>query len=161
MTKEKLPINIAVYGTLKRGYGANDFLRNSKFIGRGEVRKFALYGWGSIPYAFPTGKATDYVEVEVYQIRSRRLLKRLDDYEAAYTRVPVPVKLKNGKIIDAYMWVQPYDKSIPKKFYSYEDYLDYYEKLSWGDLRKSNYSDYLDIDVEELDSGYRRNLAKD
>lgn len=68
---------VAVYGTLKTGYGNNYLLQDSEFIGRGETKhsSFKMTSSG-IPFVYFSNEGHP-IGVEVYQV-SDETLKKLD-----------------------------------------------------------------------------------
>lgn len=62
---------LAVYGTLKKGYGNHRLLEQSKFVGQGWVKDYALLDHGWFPAAFPFDGSKIFVEV--YEIDTTTL----------------------------------------------------------------------------------------
>lgn len=70
---------VAVYGSLKQGFGAHEILGDEKeFIGNGIIHNYGLYGVSSWPGIKPLvgGK----VAVELYRVSEDRI-PHLDSYE--------------------------------------------------------------------------------
>jgi len=62
---------IFVYGTLKKGYGLNHILKNSKYIGKEKIYGYNLYDSG---YGYPLAMKTiapDFVEGELYEVNDQ------------------------------------------------------------------------------------------
>ena len=95
-------VKVFVYGTLKKGYALNSFLKNSVFLGKGVIVGFELFSNGSYPMIVHS-KLPNKVTGEVYEIEDETL-KTLDMIEGAYEREPVWVKFK-GKMIRAFTYV--------------------------------------------------------
>ena len=100
---------IFVYGTLKKGYGNNSLLNNSKFIGEAiTTEKYALYKSG-IPFVIKDEKISQ-IHGEVYEV-APDTLKVLDDLEGHpdwYNREEIFVYLKeNRKKIKAWIYFYP------------------------------------------------------
>lgn len=88
-------VKIFVYGTLKRGYGNNRLLKNSKYLGSYRVEGLQLWahpqnkGWG-IPHAIPgPGRITG----ELYEIDYETLMRldRLEGHPYFYKRQLIKV----------------------------------------------------------------------
>lgn len=73
-------MRIAVYGTLKKGFGNNSLLRNEVFVRNDTVSGFDMYSLGGFPGIIPSPEAKTPVVVEVYDV-SEHALKRLDMLE--------------------------------------------------------------------------------
>ena len=120
---------IAVYGTLKRGYGNyTHYIKpliekgKAEFVGHGIVRGYLL-GGSYIPFAKRTGNPGDYIEVEVYRICDEDGMRAIDRLEGAYRKVKVKVKMRGEKVIDAFL----YDGSHltdDARFHNYEELLN-------------------------------------
>lgn len=77
-------MKVAVYGTLRRGFGNNRLLHDSDYLGTEELTGFEMYSLG----AFPAVKAGNgKIEVEVYEIQDRTLqaLDILEGYNGRYS----------------------------------------------------------------------------
>ena len=107
-----------VYGTLKKGYSNNGFLRNATFVQGGVVRGFKLY-YAGFPVAAPS--EGDCIKVEVWDIgnpendkTATETLQRLDWLEgyredapdgSMYLRKPVTVFTDDGGRVEGQMYV--------------------------------------------------------
>lgn len=70
---------VAVYGTLKRGYGNNRYLASSRYVCDGVVRGYQLFNSG-FPVAAPS--TNDTISVEVWDIGDdEHTLKGMDSLE--------------------------------------------------------------------------------
>jgi gamma-glutamylcyclotransferase (GGCT)/AIG2-like uncharacterized protein YtfP len=101
MTKTK----VAVYGTLRRGFGNHGLLEGSQMIGEGNtVDGFTMRARG-IPYVSKNGQTQ--IKVEVYSVDEVTLddLDSLEGHPRWYKREEVDVKLDNGKYERAYMYL--------------------------------------------------------
>ena len=122
-----MSIHIAVYGTLKRGFGNNFYLRHANYIGKGKtVDKFRLCIQG-LPFLIE-GVSSDghRVHVEVYEVTSEQLVP-IDDLEGHpdwYKRELVLVELDSGNVMECWIYFAPeqYDN------YHYHESFSY---LSW------------------------------
>lgn len=96
-------MKLAVYGTLRKGYGLNSYLSEGKFIGMFRLNNFNLYMSGGLP-TIKEGKES--VVVEVYEI-TEDLLQILDRVEGVssgfYKR-----KLVKINDFDVYVYVGGY-----------------------------------------------------
>ncbi len=77
-------------------------LMNARYVGSGIVQGFKMLAL-DIPFAVE-GNRSDAVIVEVYDIPDNGI-KLLDQYEEGYVRRRVRVELKNGREIEAWMYV--------------------------------------------------------
>lgn len=65
---------IAVYGTLKQGFGNNRRLGDSKLLGSTLTkRKFTMYSCGGFPAVTPTGETK--IHIEVYEVVNPNILQ--------------------------------------------------------------------------------------
>lgn len=71
-------MKVAVYGTLKRGWGANHFLETSMFLGTTTLPG-TMYSLGLYPGVVLDNKSE--FEAEVFELASDKLIDRLDSYE--------------------------------------------------------------------------------
>ena len=92
------PIRLAVYGTLRQGFGNNGYLRNSEFVGQGKTtEKYAMYASG-IPFVTKKNAHTNIV-VEVFEVNDENTLRHVDSLEGHpdwYKREPIEVTLEDG-----------------------------------------------------------------
>lgn len=80
MSKTKEKIKIAVYGSLKRGFGNHFFLQKSRFLTTTNTKDsiFMLNSFGAFPAVTKNGKFK--IQVEIYEI-NKKTLNTLDDLE--------------------------------------------------------------------------------
>lgn len=103
------PINLFVYGTLKRGHHNHRLLSGAEFLGNDEApgRMHARHDRYSVPVVkLPIGPE-DWVKGEVYRVVDAEMLRRLDRLEGhphGYTRTPVP--LRSGRQAEIYYWLR-------------------------------------------------------
>lgn len=71
---------IAVYGTLKRGFSNAHWLEGAEFVGGDRLHDITLYDLG--PYPAAVEEPSEGIDVEVYRVSSR-LLKAVDRLEDA------------------------------------------------------------------------------
>lgn|SRR5690606_2631371 len=104
---------VAVYGTLKKGFGNHHLLQTSKFIAAGSISGHRLYQSG-IPYVVCDATSPYTVAVEVYEV-SPATLERLDSLEGHpdwYRREVTSVQLSSGETVNAAVYKmrnQPYN----------------------------------------------------
>lgn len=95
--------NIAVYGTLKQGHGANDMLRDSTLLGRGLTH--VKYIMGDVGYPMITRNDEGRpVVVEVYQNPNWKVLDRYEGVPRLYERNIIQIQMEDGGIEDAYIY---------------------------------------------------------
>ena len=95
-----------VYGTLKNGYRNHRLLENSKFVGNGEIKGFALYDLGSFPAIVDSENPEEIILGELYEIDEPTLasLDHLESEGHLYKRRLVNVAV-DGNELDAYVYV--------------------------------------------------------
>jgi len=98
---------IFVYGTLKKGRGANRIFKSSKFIGEGVTIKdyFRMHSGG-----FPMVTADGHFHVfgELYEVTDPEVLKNLDYYEGSphlFNRTTVDVRVGSDDFVGAEMYI--------------------------------------------------------
>lgn len=70
-----------VYGTLKKGFGANDLLQPATLVAEDvPIRGFSMYSNGSFPMVVKSRNPKDTVYGEIWEIHENTL-RRLDSYE--------------------------------------------------------------------------------
>lgn len=109
---------VAVYGTLKRGYGNHRaYLEDSKFMGKGKTKdKYPLLIDG-LPYLVNRRGKGHNVEVELYKVDDDTL-RRLDALEGHpnwYERKQIPIRLSGGVEVTA--WIYFNDMPIEGRVY--------------------------------------------
>lgn len=91
--------NLAVYGTLKTGYGNNAFLKDCEKLGKGyTVQPYAMDTVTSVPMVFKEPNIAP-IMVEVYRVPDETLKGPLDLLESngfAYNREEIEVSLINS-----------------------------------------------------------------
>lgn len=103
---------VAVYGTLKKGFGNYySYLTNSKHLGKGETKdKYPMVSRG-IPFLIEKKGKGHNVVVDVFKV-SDDTLRRLDGLEGHpqwYCRKQIPIKMKN-KTITAWIYFNPQEE---------------------------------------------------
>ena len=77
---------VAVYGTLKKGFGNHRIIEHCKYIGSDLLEGFDLYDLGPFPGVV---KGNDKVFVEIYQLDNegtKRSLDQLEGYPVLYNK---------------------------------------------------------------------------
>jgi gamma-glutamylcyclotransferase (GGCT)/AIG2-like uncharacterized protein YtfP len=92
---------VAVYGSLKRGFGNHALLESARFLSTGWVDGFQMYSMGPFPMCI---KAPGQVLVEVYLVSEAefRRLDQLEGYPTFYDRSVVHV---GKKLDDELAWM--------------------------------------------------------
>ena len=70
---------LAVYGTLKQGFGNNRLLQTSKLLGEQNISGFKMYSLGGYP-AINIAEDSD-IKIEVYEINDPTVLNRVYSLE--------------------------------------------------------------------------------
>ncbi|MBD3260581.1 MAG: gamma-glutamylcyclotransferase [Candidatus Altiarchaeales archaeon] len=97
---------LAVYGTLKNGFGNNHFMRNSEYLGSGITKgSFFMDEYGA-PMVF---KEPNYapVKVDVYKVPDRDLTGPIDGLESngsVYNREVTEIILDNNEEVEAWLY---------------------------------------------------------
>lgn len=120
---------IAVYGTLRKGYGNNRYLGDSKLVDSGWTKeKYKLTASG-IPFV-TTNEQISKIRVEVYDVTSEQLptVDSLEGYNPKnhegswYKRIPIQIELDNKQEITASIYFGDHDGSTLIKSGDYKDY---------------------------------------
>ncbi|AET69536.1 hypothetical protein Desor_4097 [Desulfosporosinus orientis DSM 765] len=109
---------VFVYGTLMKGRKYHrQYLSQSTFLGKAEVRDFAMYAVSSYPGIVP--EIGEKVKGEVYEVDKETLTRvdLLEDAGSLYVRKTVDVLLE-GQVIPA--WVYIWNRKIRGGKISYE-----------------------------------------
>lgn len=102
-------VKIAVYGTLRSGYGNNlHCLKRSESHGIGYVSGIKMYSAGGFPICAKTDDTGSTVVVEVFDVvpHDLALCDRLEGHPTWYERKDVSVLMENGELITAQMYLQ-------------------------------------------------------
>lgn len=102
---------IFTYGTLKRGFCNNGLIEHLIYIDEAKtIEKYQMYP--CVNYAFPfviKSEKNHQIFGEVYALESLDdliLLDELEGYPTLYLREIVKIKLSNGEIIEAIMYLK-------------------------------------------------------
>jgi len=104
-TKTDRTFRVAVYGSLRDGFGNEGFLDDANYLGDSLVSGFQMYSLGAFPACVP--KEGDQVYTEVYEIDMATLegLDMLEGYPNFYDRQIVDTLF--GEALMYYMPVKP------------------------------------------------------
>lgn len=98
---------IAVYGTLKKGFGNHRFIEGN-YIKTVKVPNYNLFtnSWAIVPFAVESNNSSDYIVAEIYDV-SDNSFKRIRQLEigAGYKEVIIPIDT-----IKATMWIYDFKK---------------------------------------------------
>ena len=143
-----------VYGSLKKGYWNNRFLKKSTYCGKANLKGYSLYNVSVFPGMVKSKNDDEIVHGEVYKIDNKTLqiLDELENEGEMYKRVELPVQLKNGEAVNAqsYLWLLELAQNTPKvidnnwqkKLYCYHTGLSENMQLSIG----------IDFNIDNIDS---------
>lgn len=114
-----------VYGSLKKGFDNHDLLKKYTLrLGKAEtVNSFGMFEdtFGNYPYLTDTRR--NVIHGEIYQIRRKELMDKLDVFEGSpeyYERRKIKVKSHHG-IQKAFVYIQP-NTAVPKGQKSLENW---------------------------------------
>lgn len=100
---------IAVYGTLRKGMGNyHRYLRNAKHLGSGTTQdKYPMIAKG-IPYVYDEKGRGNQIVVDVFKVGDMDLkpIDQLEGHPDWYERKQIPVVMKSGKVITAWLYFQ-------------------------------------------------------
>lgn len=120
---------IAVYGTLRKGFGNHRLLQNSKFVGAGLTKEKYKMTASGIPFVNPNKKVSN-IRVEVYDVTDSQLpyVDALEGYNpndhdgSWYKRTPIEVKLDDGDEIEASIYFSDSEAASVIESGDYKDY---------------------------------------
>lgn len=120
------PNLVAVYGTLRKGFGNHGLLSAARLLDSGTtIDQYGMVCEG-IPYVGSEVREDgNRIVVEVYAVDDETLarLDGLENHPEWYTRKQVPITLDNGVTVDAWLYFNDTVEYDGKKFYAdYENY---------------------------------------
>lgn len=72
---------VGVYGTLKKGFRANDLLEDSELVKDGFFKvKYRMHHIGGFPALIPS-KYKNKIYFEIYDVKDESIIEHLDNYE--------------------------------------------------------------------------------
>lgn len=129
----KFPLNIAVYGTLREGFGNHGLISrgDTEKVGKGKTVGFHTLTAHGIPFV-KKDTGDHRVVVEVYQVNDLETLSDLDSLEGHprwYKREIEKIELEDGSVVDAWLYFN--EEQAPTVITS-GDYEDYRQKRSYS-----------------------------
>lgn len=120
------PVNLAVYGTLRKGWGNHGLISrgNTEEVGRGRTVGLHTLTASGIPFVKKNG-GTHRVVVEVFQVNDADTLRDLDGLEGHprwYKREIEQIELEDGSIVDAWLYFNEDQASTVVTSGDYADY---------------------------------------
>lgn len=116
---------VAVYGTLKKGYGNHRLLNNASYIGNGRTAEKYRLCVSGLPFLLD-GKSDEghNVKVEVYSCNPFEMysLDLLEGHPRFYKRKRTDIKLNDGHTVDAWVYFVP-----DNLHYNNGEYVESYE----------------------------------
>ena len=139
---------VAVYGTLKKGFGNNTLLKGSTYVGKGETKnKYPMVASG-IPYLIEEEGKGFNVDVELYAV-SKSTLESLDSLEGHpnwYRRKEIDIvigkKTKRAWIyfnlvekVNGRQLLKTFRRAVPQRFTfaDSEPYIPWYRQAEWDE----------------------------
>ncbi len=114
MSKYNTSFQVAVYGTLKEGYGNHRLLEGSKLIGKGTTAlKYPMVQGYGFPYVYDEEGVGENIHVEVYEVTTEVMdsLDRLEGVDSGhYTPALVDIDLEGGVWEQAEMYFACHDR---------------------------------------------------
>ncbi len=99
-----MKLYVFVYGTLKQGLSLHKYLAGAKFLGEAELSDHVMYDLGWYPGIKP-GRGKIYGEVYEIDPGTLALLDEIEDEGKEYERRLLPVRLKDGEVLKAFVYV--------------------------------------------------------
>lgn len=110
--------HLFVYGTLQRGYGNHRLLEGADYLGKAESygQQYVMWGTG-FPFLAENNRGHG-VRGEVYKIDDFMLHEcdRLEGHPDWYRREKRSFRLLNNQIVNAWVYLQPYDRGMARLF---------------------------------------------
>ena len=104
---------VAVYGTLKKGYGNyHRYLQSAKYIGRGETKDQYPLVVSGLPYLLEKKNQGANVTIDLFKVSDAQLIKldSLEGHPNWYIRKKIPVVV-NGRTYFAWVYFNPQAES--------------------------------------------------
>tara|TARA_R110002153_G_scaffold220015_1_gene372515 strand:+ start:11198 stop:12262 length:1065 start_codon:yes stop_codon:yes gene_type:complete len=144
------PHLVAVYGTLRKGFGNHRLLSSARLLGAGQtIEQYAMVAQG-IPYVASGHREEGHnLRVEVYAVDDATLkqLDQLENHPEWYQRKEIKISLDNGIVVTSWLY---FNDTVPiEDLPLLKDYADYREPTSPSVYSASIFDDYT-----EEDEGY-------
>ena len=151
---------VAVYGTLKQGFGNSHLLKTSKFVEAGRTKSRYPLVVDGLPYLFEEEGRGQQVRVEVYDV-SHRVLARLDSLEghpAFYERKQIDIELDDWSETKAWVYFARNASCTSEDGHHHAEYFGakvsrYWEKPTEEELRELNGDDWF-VEDEDTQANY-------
>lgn len=128
MEQLNFPVNVAVYGTLRSGYGNHALIENSSLVGVGKTKEQFTLTASGIPFVTKgLNEGLSNVTVEVYSVETESDLRNLDGLEGHpnwYRRELTTIVLEDDSEVEAWLYFNEPGGSIIAS----GDYADYRRK---------------------------------
>jgi len=124
---------VAVYGTLKKGFGNHRLLKRADFIGEGVTKDLYRLCVSGLPFLIDgISEEGNNIEVEVYMCNPFEMmsLDALEGHPVFYERKMTPIVLSDGETYDAWVYFVKdnahYNNGVYHKSYTgIENYIGY------------------------------------
>lgn len=151
---------VAVYGTLKQGFGNSHLLKSSKFVEAGRTKdKYPLVVDG-LPYLFEEKGKGQKVRVEVYDVNNATLrdLDRLEGHPHFYERKEIDIELDDWSQTKALVYFARNASCTSEDGHHHAEYFGakvnrYWEQPTEEELRELNGDDWF-VEDEETQANY-------
>ena len=137
---------VAVYGTLKQGFGNHSVMGNSKLIDSGvTLNEYPMEEHG-IPFVLPYKGKGGNIAVEVYMVDKHQMssIDSLEGHPSNYVRKKTPILLENGVTIIAWLYFYPHSEYDPNKEYITE-YTRGYSPNLWSSPAEDDLMSWHDM----------------
>jgi len=117
---------VAVYGTLRRGYGNNHYLNNAQYLGTGKTKDNLRMVCEGIPFVLSGDhEAGDNLKVEVYLVPKESMpgIDQLEGHPEWYQRKKTTVYLDGSIPVEPWLYFN--DQHSPENSAYYNDFADY------------------------------------
>ncbi len=136
MNQQNALTRVAVYGSLKQGFGNHRLLSDSLLLGVGDTPPdYSMLSFGSYPGVI---EGSDQIKVEVYAVDDKTLnrLDNLEGHPTFYRREPTAICLEDTEEVTmAWMYTLCH---LGEKYASYSRYTvkDEKNRLEWFESQK-------------------------
>lgn len=113
-------INVAVYGSLKRGFGNHRLLADARFMSHGIIKNSILVSLGAFPALYINQLSGDNVQVEVYRVTPEEFqsLDMLEGYPSFYNRsmFDIVINTDNHEPLTIKSWIYHFNGDYANKY---------------------------------------------